>query len=151
MAAATVGWRSPEVIRHAPGIGTSHAGVSLFTSFPRSGGAKVLRTLVRVSLPEGLVCFVKADCPTCQMVQPVLRQLAAVDLPLTVYTQDDPSFPSGMPPIDDTSLETSYRQHIEIVPTLLRVQEGKAVERLEGWDRLERGAPPRRRRTRAPR
>src|SRR5713226_2564016 len=98
---------------------------------------RVLRTLGRVSLPEGLVCFVKADCPTCQLVQPVLRQLAAVDAPLTVYTQDDPTFPAGTAPVDDTLLEVSYGQRIEIVPTLLRVEGGKPVERLEGWDRRE--------------
>src|SRR3989442_15521020 len=71
------------------------------------------------------------------MVQPVLRRLAAVDAPLTVYTQDDPTFPAGLAPTDDTALEASYRQRIEIVPTLLRVEGGKPVERLEGWDRRE--------------
>jgi hypothetical protein len=89
-----------------------------------------------MSLPDGLVCFVKADCPTCQMVQPVLRQLRKA-VPVTVYTQDDPGFPAGVAPIDDTSLEISYRQAIEIVPTLLRVEGGRPVERLEGWDRHE--------------
>jgi hypothetical protein len=88
-------------------------------------------------LPDGLVCFVKAGCPTCQMVQPVLRQLSSVPAGLTVYSQDDPAFPAGVAPVDDTSLELSYRQRIEIVPTLMRVEGGKAVERLEGWDRGE--------------
>lgn len=90
-----------------------------------------------MQLPEGLVCFVKAECPTCQTVQPVLRQLCQAGLPLTVYTQDDPGFPAGLAPIDDTALEVSYRQGIEIVPTLLRVEGGEAVERLEGWDRRQ--------------
>ncbi len=73
----------------------------------------------------GLVCFVKAECPTCQMVKPVLRQLRQADVTLTVFTQDD------------TSLGISYRQRIEIVPTLMRVANGEPVERLEGWDRRE--------------
>ncbi len=89
-----------------------------------------------MSLPDGLICFVKADCPTCQMVQPVLRQLREA-VPVTVYTQDDPGFPAGVAPIDDTSLEISYRQGIEVVPTLLRVEGGRPAERLEGWDRRE--------------
>jgi len=88
-------------------------------------------------LPEGLVCFVKAECPTCQTVQPVLRQLRQAGLPLTVFTQDDAGFPAGVAPVDDTALEVSYRLGIEIVPTLLRVEGGKTVERLEGWDRRE--------------
>src|SRR5438132_7971899 len=87
-----------------------------------------------MALPDGLVCFVKADCPTCQMVQPVLRQLRAA-VPFTVLTQDDLSFPAGVEPVDDTSLELSYRHQIEIVPTLMKVEGGKPVERLEGWDR----------------
>jgi hypothetical protein len=87
-----------------------------------------------MALPDGLVCFVKADCPTCQMVQPVLRQLRAA-VPLTVLTQDDLSFPAGVEPVDDTSLELSYRHRIEIVPTLFRVEAGQPGERLEGWDR----------------
>ena len=49
------------------------------------------------SIPDGLVAVVKRDCPTCVMVEPVLRQLAAADTPLTVLTQDDPTFPSEIP------------------------------------------------------
>jgi hypothetical protein len=36
-------------------------------------------------LPEGLVAFVKRDCPTCVLVQPVLKQLAQ-ETQLTVIT-----------------------------------------------------------------
>lgn len=88
-----------------------------------------------MALPNGLVCFVKAECPTCQVVQPVLKQLREAELALTVFTQDDPSFPAGLGAVDDTSLEISYRHRIEIVPTLVRVEAGQPVERLEGWDR----------------
>ena len=85
---------------------------------------------------EGLVCVVKAES-TCQMVQPVLRQLRQAGVPLTIFTQDDPAFPAGVAPVDDTLLEVSYRQRIEIVPTLLRFEDGRAVDRIEGWDRVE--------------
>lgn len=90
-----------------------------------------------MTLPDGLVCFVKAECPTCQTVQPVLRQLREAGVRLTVFTQDDPAFPAGVAPVDDTSLEHSYAQRIEVVPTLLRVERGRPVARLEGWDRRE--------------
>jgi hypothetical protein len=84
------------------------------------------------SLPDGVVAFVKRDCPTCVMVAPVLAALKS-SVPLTVYTQDDPSFPEGSDPVDDTDLEHSYRQGVEIVPTLLRVREGEVVGSLQGW------------------
>jgi len=89
-------------------------------------------------LPEGLVAVVKHDCPTCVMVAPVLATLQDT-VPLTVFTQDDPAFPPGVRAIDDTELEFSYRQGIEIVPTLLRVEHGQVVDQLQGWlrDRWE--------------
>ena len=92
---------------------------------------------VETDLPDGLVIFVKAECPTCQMVAPVLRDLKAQGAPLTIFTQDDPAFPEGVDPEDDTSLERSYRHRIEIVPTLYRVEDGQVVESLQGWDRAE--------------
>ena len=58
--------------------------------------------------PDGLVAVVKQDCPTCTLVEPVLRQVEQADRSLTVYTQDNPEFPAGIASIDDTSLEYSY-------------------------------------------
>src|SRR5262249_55879495 len=46
-----------------------------------------------VDLPDGYVAFVKASCPTCQLVVPALLRLREVGVPLTVYSQDDPRFP----------------------------------------------------------
>jgi len=95
----------------------------------------------RPPLPNGLVAFVKRACPTCEVVAPVLAQLASeASLPLTVYTQDDPAFPVEVQPAaraDDTSLEVSWHHQIETVPTLLRVEHGVEQERLVGWVRAE--------------
>jgi hypothetical protein len=91
--------------------------------------------MARVSLPDGLVAFVKADCPTCATVAPVLSQLVKAGVPLTVYTQDDPAFPPGLEPVDDTSLERSHRLGIEVVPTLMRVSGGEVVGTEVGWSR----------------
>src|SRR4051794_5036524 len=88
-------------------------------------------------LPEGFVAIVKRDCPTCVLVAPVLAQLRAAGAPLTVYTQDDRSFPAGLDPIDDASLEVSWRCSIETVPTLLRVSGGKEEARTVGWSRAD--------------
>ena len=86
---------------------------------------------------DGLVAVVKRDCPTCELVQPVLRDLAArAGLKLRVYSQDDPAFPEGVPGvIDDRPLAFSYRNRIEIVPTLLRFERGEEKARIFGWNR----------------
>jgi len=71
------------------------------------------------TLPDGLVAVVKADCPTCTLVRPLLDEL-----PVHVVSEDD-----------DDGLDTSYALQVETVPTLLRVEAGREVERLVGWDR----------------
>ena len=77
-------------------------------------------------LPDGLVAVVKRDCPTCQLVEPVLRALGAA-----VWCQDDPTWFAG----DDTELELSYRLGIETVPTLMRIEAGEETDRVVGWSR----------------
>ena len=82
--------------------------------------------------------MVKQDCPTCTLVEPVLRQIGQADGSLTVYSQDNPAFPSGVATvIDDTRLEHSFRMDIETVPTLLRFENGKQAAQAIGWDRGE--------------
>jgi hypothetical protein len=82
------------------------------------------------NISDGLVAVVKRDCPTCVMVEPVLRQLAAAGTPFTVLTQDDPTFPTGIAGVvDDTGLERSFALDIEIVPTLLRIEHGRETSR----------------------
>ncbi|MDP6978251.1 MAG: thioredoxin family protein [Myxococcota bacterium] len=93
-------------------------------------------TRSKESLPDGLVVFVKRECPTCELVAPVLRELAKGSA-LTVYSQDDPGFPEDLEVGDDTSLEASWRNEIEAVPTLLRVEGGVEQERAIGWHRGE--------------
>jgi len=87
-------------------------------------------------LPLGLVAFVKRDCPTCALVAPVLREIAA-QRELTVISQDDPTFPEGLSSVDDTSLAASWNHHIETVPTLLRIENSGETDRVVGWQRAE--------------
>lgn len=68
-------------------------------------------------LPDGVTAVVKADCPTCQLVAPLLPTIGA-----HVVSEDD-----------DAGLDLSYSLGIETVPTLLRVVDGEVVERTEGW------------------
>ena len=87
---------------------------------------------------DGLIAVVKRDCPTCTLIEPVIRQLANEGEPLTVFTQDDPAFPAGAGTvIDDTDLENSYHLEIDVVPTLVRIRDGKEAARTYGWDRTE--------------
>ena len=88
----------------------------------------------RPRLPDGIVAFLKRDCPTCGLVVPVLRDLAR-EVPVTIYTQDDPDFPPNLDPVDDTALTISYQHGIEVVPTLLRVEKGVETARTVGWHR----------------
>ena len=91
-----------------------------------------------VSLPQdGLVAVVKRDCPTCELTAPVLGELAR-RAGLTVFTQDDPTFPDTVPaPVHDLALDMSHRLKIEIVPTLIRLEGGSEIARTYGWDRGE--------------
>lgn len=78
-----------------------------------------------MGLPDGLVAVVKGDCPTCALVRPVLREVASrAPGGVTVYTEDE-----------DAGLEVSFHHSIETVPTLLRVEGGREVERVVGWSR----------------
>lgn len=87
-------------------------------------------------LPSGLVVFVKRECPTCSLVAPILARIAR-ETDLTVFSQDDPSFPPETKIVDDRSLEFSWHHGIEAVPTLFRVENGKVTGRAIGWHRGE--------------
>src|SRR5262245_13574253 len=86
---------------------------------------------------DGLVAVVKEDCPTCKLVVPALRRMREAGLPLTVVTQDEPSFPEGIAPVDDRELAISWRLGVEAVPTLYRFEQGVVRSRSVGWNRAE--------------
>ena len=89
------------------------------------------------TLADGLHLIVKRDCPTCVLIEPVIAQLAATSQPLTVYTQDDPSFPESVDAVDDGNLSISWHHQIETVPTLLRFEAGSETDRIVGWERSQ--------------
>ena len=97
----------------------------------------------RPTLPDGFVAVVKQDCPTCQLIEPVLVQLADAAALVAVVTQDEPTFPdlsaaSSAPECTfDDDLAVSYLWDIETVPTLLRIEDGEEVDRIVGWDRQQ--------------
>ena len=91
----------------------------------------------RPNLPDGFVVFVKRDCPTCELIVPVLEVLSLEGSLSAIFTQDDVSFPDLPITSDDTSLELSFLHEIETVPTLIKVEEGQEVARIVGWSREE--------------
>ena len=91
----------------------------------------------RPTLPDGLVVVVKRECATCVMVVPVIEQLINGPLPVTVYVQDDPTFPESLTPSHDADLSVSWHYDIETVPTVLRIENGVEVARTVGWMRDE--------------
>ncbi|WP_328187431.1 thioredoxin family protein [Marinobacter sp. OP 3.4] len=87
-------------------------------------------------LPDGLIVVAKRDCPTCQLIEPLLADIDREAGPLTVYSQDDPTFAEGVAGAQhDATLEHSFRLNTEFVPTLIRVENGQEVERTYGWHR----------------
>ena len=90
---------------------------------------------MKPQLPDGLVAIVKRECATCVMVDPLFANIAASGTPLTVYTQDDPTFPTSVSAIHDADLSVSWHYDIETVPTLLRIENGEETDRTFGWSK----------------
>lgn len=86
---------------------------------------------------NGFIAVLKRDCATCRLIEPAILELTRATQ-LQVHSQDDPSFPESVADvIDERELELSYRLDIEVVPTLIRVHDGKETARLIGWQRDE--------------
>jgi len=71
------------------------------------------------------------------MVEPVFGQLAQSRMQTVVLSQDDPTFPSLVDALDDTTLEQSFRFDVEALPTVIRLENGKEIARTFGWNRAE--------------
>ncbi|NKB34060.1 MAG: thioredoxin [Pseudomonadales bacterium] len=91
------------------------------------------------STANKITVVIKKDCPTCTLIEPVLGQLVdEYQERISVYVQDDPAFPESIASKqDDTSLEFSYKNNIEIVPTLICSNDEQEVARTVGWDKSE--------------
>lgn len=69
----------------------------------------------------------------------MLKELAdSLGENLDVYVQDHPSYFSSAAAVkDDSSLEFSYRNNIEIVPTVIKLNDQQEYERIYGWVKEE--------------
>ena len=87
------------------------------------------------AIPDGVVAVVKRDCPTCQLVAPVLTELRDAGVKLTVFSQDGPDFAERVDVIPDDDLSVSWSLDLDTVPTLIKVEGGHEVARTVGWMR----------------
>ncbi len=88
-------------------------------------------------LQDGLVVFSKRACPTCVLIEGEMQRAAREARNFQVVSQDDPRFPGKVDAIvDDRELDLSWLNNIEFMPTLIRFEGGREVERVVGWDRI---------------
>ena len=92
-------------------------------------------------MAETIVAYVKQDCETCVMVQPVLQQLVDAGVITEVVSQDTnfPKLETSGATADvityDETLERSWRADIDTVPTLVKLEDGNEADRTFGWHR----------------
>ena len=93
-----------------------------------------------------LLCFVKEDCPTCNLVMPLLQALhdsGDVQVLAPGQTADGNAVllerhGLTLPLLDDSTLKVSFAYDVETVPLLLLADgDGAPLDRLEGFDRAE--------------
>ena len=92
------------------------------------------------------LCFVKEDCPTCNLVMPLIEALGDAD-ELTVLAPGQTADGNRtlierhgltIPVLDDSTLKVSFAYDLETVPLLLMSDEsGNEVDRVVGFDRAE--------------
>lgn len=87
--------------------------------------------------PRQYLLFLKRECNTCRMIEPVIERLTRALPALKMYVQDDPEYLTALGAAYDATLEQSFRHEIEVTPTLIALENQKEVARAIGWDRVE--------------
>ena len=95
---------------------------------------------------KSVVCFVKEDCPTCNLVLPLVEALhghAGLDILVAGQTAEGNTILArrhalSAPVLDDSDLTVSFAYDIETVPLVIVADaEGVEADRLVGFDRAE--------------
>ena len=94
-----------------------------------------MNSIAELQSGSGWIAVVKEDCPTCVLIEPVLKALRDQDANLTILVQDNPDFPALENVVHDADLKHSYGLKIETVPTLIKVANGTEIDRTIGWDK----------------
>ena len=117
-----------------------------FSLADMSGANYVFPLGARARGKHTLVCFVKEDCPTCNLVMPLLQTLHdSRDLLVLAPGQTADGNRAlierhglTLPLLDDSILKVSFAYDVETVPFLLLADaDGGEVDRLVGFDRVE--------------
>ena len=67
-----------------------------------------------------IIVFLKYDCPTCELVRPLLADIQKNISSFEIIVQDDPKLFPGLVVQEDKDLKISFKHKIEIVPTILK-------------------------------
>ncbi len=97
---------------------------------------------------HALLCFVKEDCPTCQLSMPLIEEAhRAFGETIDVWAigQDAEGnaklvadFGLTVPMLDDSALHVSYRYDLDTVPTIILADgEGNELERFVGFGKAD--------------
>ena len=84
-----------------------------------------------------IIVFLKYDCPTCELVRPLLADIQKNISSLEIIVQDDPKLFPGLVVQEDKDLKISFKHKIEIVPTILKMEKGLETKRIIGWNKRE--------------
>lgn len=104
----------------------------------RLPGASAVGTTPTFLPEDGVIVILKADCPTCSLVAPVVDALAGAGVVAMVAVQDDPGFLGEVRGrVDDRDLGLSWAADIDTVPTIIRRSKGAELGRIVGWSREE--------------
>lgn len=106
------------------------------------------QSATEIALPDSepvILCFVKQDCPTCQLVMPVLQSLYSQDARIIAIGQTADGnqqmleeYQLTMPLLDDSKLKVSFAFDIDTVPTTIAVDgNGNIGEHLIGFVKEE--------------
>jgi len=93
-----------------------------------------------------LLCFVKADCPTCGLSAPLIRAASGTfggDVDVWAITQDADAGAAfaaqhglTLPVLDDSALHVSYAYDLDTVPTIILADaHGETLRRFSGFGR----------------
>ena len=92
-----------------------------------------------------LLCFVKEDCPTCNLVFPVVDRVAkhqSVDVFFVGQTEDgnktlNQRFDPYGKILDDSKLKASFAFDVETVPYVVVTRDGSEIGSVTGFDKTE--------------
>ncbi len=82
-----------------------------------------------------VLVFLKYDCPTCELIRPLLADIQKKVPSLEIIVQDDRKLFPSLNVQEDNDLEISFNHEIEIVPTAIKLEKNTETVRLVGWDK----------------